>query len=325
MVYPIARQRRGATNVEYILLMICAALAVTLGVSVLSNAMMLKHIQVAEALSAVAVGTQEVASTFESAESTITDNGNGSITIAVSGSGVPPYSLIKDDVQVAEDNAPVFIVPKTNGTYEVRDAAGHTSLPVVVSLPAANIVIDGTMTDWAPLVSSPTGHITDTIEPTDPDPNGQPSDDLYLLSAYGDTSYLYLHATRVAGGSANAFWTMYLDIDADGRMEAATDFVLVVNTRMSSVLSTTLYRYGGVDDPINGDGSKTVGSLGSSVAASTTTGYAADRSAIECRVPWSALGVAGRVPTRVKWSMTSGITLPSMVIDNTPSMMAVTP
>jgi len=140
MTYAI-RQRRAAINTEYVLLMICAALAVTLGVSVLSNAMMFKHIQVAEALSdKPLIPTSQVAG--ELVASAPADNGDGTYTISWEG-GTSPYTVSSGGSTIGVTNDTSFVVTPVGGTnnWVVIDDNGVESLPIVLECPVRQLVI----------------------------------------------------------------------------------------------------------------------------------------------------------------------------------------
>lgn len=150
-------EKRGAVNVEYILLIVVGALSVVLGLTALGSAMNTKHTQIATALvdkSVAGIGTfapYQPGDTNPSVFGAITvgyvnqpetgDIMDGVIRVAAANpNGVAPFSLYKDGVQVATGDTPEFTfddglaICYGNGAdttaisnYTVRDSSGVTS------------------------------------------------------------------------------------------------------------------------------------------------------------------------------------------------------
>ena len=124
MTYSIARQRRAAVNLEYILLIICSAILLMLGLHVLANDVNLKHVEVAEALSTQGATTVEQPAA-EMTVGTPEQNPDGTYSIGWSG-GVPPYTVYREGVvTTSTSDASVSIAPYGVPTnYAIHDAAG---------------------------------------------------------------------------------------------------------------------------------------------------------------------------------------------------------
>jgi hypothetical protein len=208
------RQQRAAVNTEYVLLMICAALAVTLGVSVLGNAMLAKHIQVAEALSAKTLNGQQVAG--ELVVSPPSDAGDGTYLIDWSG-GTPPFTITDGTgyrvVDGTTDSSAVLVPEPGSNTYIIGDEGGQTTQVVITEslghaamrtmggdprcaplVPndfgvlawfAPTLATDALFSDWSPLLwtqdgigvsaGSTGGNLSLGLEPDpDPEPAGYP-------------------------------------------------------------------------------------------------------------------------------------------------------
>lgn len=125
------RLRRGATNVEYVLLMVLCALAVILGLQVLNNAMLAKHIEVAEGLSGF--GKTQVAG--ELLASAPNDNGDGTWTIGWTG-GTPPFTVTDNG---STNNRSIVVTPDVGDhTYDITDKEGKKQV-VSLTVPLPDI------------------------------------------------------------------------------------------------------------------------------------------------------------------------------------------
>lgn len=124
---------RGAINVEYVLLMILAALAVLMGVSILNLSASNKLAQVAEGLSSIAFASEHPAAqpSVAGAEVSTAINGDGTVSITTSATGQPPYTLVKDGVSIETSVAPSFVVQLRSGTYAIVDNGGVTQVAVI--------------------------------------------------------------------------------------------------------------------------------------------------------------------------------------------------
>lgn len=125
-------ERRAAVNVEYIILIVAGALAVTLGLSYLSNTINDKHIQIAEAL----IATEEVAGEPTVLENQApVDNGDGTYIIPWSG-GTAPYTVADSTGYVIADgttDTSVIVTPEPgDNIYTITDDALMT-IPVVIT------------------------------------------------------------------------------------------------------------------------------------------------------------------------------------------------
>ncbi|PKQ16745.1 MAG: hypothetical protein CVT67_02945 [Actinobacteria bacterium HGW-Actinobacteria-7] len=168
-------ERRAAVNVEYIILIVAGALAVTLGLGYLGNTMNAKHIQVAEALITTAA-TDNVGGTLVS--DAPVDNGDGTYTISWSG-GIAPFTVTDGTNTLADaiEDYYLIVTPEQGvNTYTITDSVlneitvtvveYHSELRVTGS-PASQLIPDelGTslwfaptltdnwnVNDWAPLL-----------------------------------------------------------------------------------------------------------------------------------------------------------------------------
>jgi uncharacterized repeat protein (TIGR01451 family) len=201
------------------------------------------------------------------------------------------------------------------------------------ALISRTITIDGTMTDWtnAPDITINPGQFsTDCAagEPCEADNVGSTGRDLKKFAFTWDANFLYFYVERYASTSNTTDWLFYLDENANGRMES-NERIFRVQWQGSN-RSTTAYLcpYFPVDtingDPIvgsngNGDGYTLPGgssnsqcvTLYSNLTAGSSTGLE-----MESRLSWAQLGLTGPKNIRFHISSSTGVNLPSQVIDN---------
>jgi Flp pilus assembly pilin Flp len=150
--------KRGAVNVEYILLIVVGALSVVLGLTALGSAMNTKHQQIATALADKSVASIGVFAPYQPGDTGNNTSTFGAISIgydtqpnpyevdglvhiaASNPNGIAPFPLFKDGVQVATSGVSEFVfddgfaICVGNGaptshisTYTIKDASGVTS------------------------------------------------------------------------------------------------------------------------------------------------------------------------------------------------------
>ncbi|MCX8006843.1 MAG: hypothetical protein N3B11_01850 [Coriobacteriia bacterium] len=176
-----------------------------------------------------------------------------------------------------------------------------------VALVRTTITIDGAFADWARVFEDPANCTYDATGDC-----SSTNADLTVVAATYDGSYLYHYVRRAAtgGGSAAPDYTVYLDLDGDGRLRN-TDMAVVYNlTGGNTFSSAALYRYVPADatngDPMPGDASAPAGSLGAQVPASIQGAGAPGGVELETRIPLSALGVAADAPIGMQFTSRQG-------------------
>ncbi|GAV31811.1 hypothetical protein emb_1d0628 [Coriobacteriaceae bacterium EMTCatB1] len=176
-----------------------------------------------------------------------------------------------------------------------------------VALVRTTITIDGAFADWARVFEDPANCVYDATG----DSSSSNTDLTVLASTYDDT-YLYHYIRRAAtgGGAAAPRYTVYLDLDGDGRLKNTDMAVVYKLTGKNTFSSGTLYRYVPSDvtngDPMPGDAGKPAGSLGAQVTATIAGAGAPGGVELETRIPWSALGVPADSPVGMQFTSDLG-------------------
>lgn len=190
------------------------------------------------------------------------------------------------------------------------------SLPALAGNPTLRtITVDGTMSDWAEVLSNPIQVTTDGVS-SDPCTLSVPPDrdcpvqstgrDLDKFAWTYDSNNIYLYVERVGSSSNSQEFLYFMDTGQDKRMNF-TDFVLVVSWKGSNrSTGATLYRYSPKDstngDPMVdssgfADGYSMPGQLGSAVWSDySKVGGSESGLEMECYVPWVQLGVPYATP-----------------------------
>jgi uncharacterized repeat protein (TIGR01451 family) len=208
-----------------------------------------------------------------------------------------------------------------------------TPLAVNATLISRTITIDGAMGDWttAPDITSNTGQFSTDCsqgQPCEPDAVGSTGRDLKKFVFTWDATHLYFYVERYASTSNTTDWLFYLDENANGRMESNERIFRVQWQGSNRSTSAYLCPYFPVDtangDPIVaangfGDGYTLPGgssnsqcvTLYSNVVGGSTSGLE-----MESRLSWAQLGLSGPRNIRFHISSSTGINLPSQIIDN---------
>lgn len=282
-------QRRGAVNVEYIILIVAGALAVVLGLGVLGDAINNKHIAVADALSR---GSEQVASAFTSTPVISSDNNDGTIDIIGSNVGAPPYELRRDGVMVDVSNEPAFSdVPCISGVWNIVDSGDNTSSQVNIAE-----VVDAPELDLPPAAAD--------IE------RG-----IVIADSFGFT----IRWTRLERDMAEIYHHQVfalVDVDDDGLMQA-TDYVFCayiedVLSDPSIISSSGIYAYApsvSSGDAIGGNGAYEYNTFVTQVPApSLVSNLSNNDLTLSMRVSRADLGMAPSQPFRVRLSSYSEVT-----------------
>ncbi|MCL4079490.1 NEW3 domain-containing protein [Coriobacteriia bacterium Es71-Z0120] len=198
-----------------------------------------------------------------------------------------------------------------------RPRSGALALALVVTLLApalpglalvrTTIAIDGAFDDWARVFEDPANCVYDASGDS-----SSANTDLTVLAATYDGTYLYHYIRRAAtgGGAAAPTYTVYLDLDGDGRMESTDMAVVYKLTGGNAFSSGTLYRYVPADatngDPMPGDAGKPAGALGTQVPAAIAGAGASGGVELETCIPWSALGVPSDTPVGMQFTSALG-------------------
>lgn len=176
-----------------------------------------------------------------------------------------------------------------------------------VALVSTTITIDGAFADWARVFEDPANCVYDATGDS-----ASANTDLTVVAATYDDTYLYHYVRRAAtgGGAAAPDYTVYLDLDGDGRLKSTDMAVVYKLTGGNTFSSGTLYRYVPNDaangDPMPGDAGRPAGSLGAQVAAAISGAGAPGGVELEARVPLSALGVPPDTPIGMQFSSSLG-------------------
>ena len=252
----ITRQRRADVNVEYVLLMVVAALAVILGLGYLAGVMNGKHISLADALWGKGIPSLTAGSMADgdgsgsgseseggatsgiaAAPIYYTINYGGSCTVWCDADGTPTYSLIENDtnVLVANSDSPTMTINPTLGGFEVRiddSTPSSTETTIVNGFWAADI------------------HVTDLTDGTIR---------VYSNNTYGFTDFsLYRDGIEIAtGGDEPSFITPYL---LGVHVYEIRDGKAICSQQTTTNRSVTLLAFGNNVSPdfsqvIRGDGS----------------------------------------------------------------------
>ena len=147
----VARQKRGAVNVEYILLIVVGALAVVMGLTTLGGAMNGKFTAIADNLT----GGSGILSNAVITSDTVTWSG-GKSPFRVMRSAQPDMS---DGVEVGTTpDQSITLVPEVGDNYyQIKDADGvvsniviaHKDAPVVVVPPITDVVVTNNTITWS--------------------------------------------------------------------------------------------------------------------------------------------------------------------------------
>ncbi|HEX6853146.1 MAG TPA: hypothetical protein VF139_17255 [Candidatus Polarisedimenticolaceae bacterium] len=217
-----------------------------------------------------------------------------------------------------------------NPTVFALGAAAILAVATLAPCEAAvlrTIAVDGDLSDWSEVRSDPyqrsldgpAGALVDRDAPVPT--TGR---DLTEFAWTWDATHLFLYTAR-AGSDNNQqrFW-YYIDIDEDGRQEAAEPVVLVQWFGSSRRTDVSLYRYlpasaGG--DPLGSpagfaDGWDMPG--GVQLVRFVESGYGGESTGrrMESRVAWSELGVPPGTPLRFHVATSASTNLPSQIHDN---------
>ncbi|MDI6713020.1 MAG: hypothetical protein QMD96_07260 [Anaerosomatales bacterium] len=180
------------------------------------------------------------------------------------------------------------------------------ALPTI-ALVRTTITIDGAFADWARVFEDPANC---TYDPAGD--SGSANTDLTVVAATYDGTYLYHYIRRAAtgGGAAAPEYTVYLDLDGDGRLKSTDMAVVYKLTGGNTFSSGTLYRYVPSDpangDPMPGDAGRPAGSLGTQVAAAISGAGAPGGVELETRIPLSALAVPSDTPIGMQFTSKLG-------------------
>lgn len=210
-------------------------------------------------------------------------------------------------------------------------------LAFIPSLQAAlisrTITIDGDMAEWfvAPEIPTNPGQFSFDCEGSDPCdldfPVGSTGRDLETFSYTWDDNYLYFYVTRYASSTNTTDWLFYLDENANTFMESTERIFRVQWSGSNRKTNAYLCPYN-PDDVVNGDpisnggvgdgyslpgGSDNAGcvSLYSNVVAGSLDGVQ-----MESRLAWADMGMAGPQNIRFHISSSTGVNLPTQIIDN---------
>lgn len=189
------------------------------------------------------------------------------------------------------------------------------------------IVVDGDMSDWAPVLADPSQHALDGPAGglADRDaPVGTTGRDLTSFAWTWDSAYLYFYVSRVASDANRQRWWFYLDTNEDGLMSTGEYVVGVSWWGRNGTTTTELYRYTAVSptgDPLGdpdgyADGWTMPGTVVSLGTVETGSGGAANGIEMEARISWANLGVAPGTPVEFHVSSSNSTNLPSSILDN---------
>jgi uncharacterized repeat protein (TIGR01451 family) len=201
------------------------------------------------------------------------------------------------------------------------------------ALLSRTITINGAMGDWtaAPDITNNPGQFSTDCEEGEPcerDAVGSTGRDLKKFTFTWDDDYLYFYVERYASTSNTTDWLFYLDENANGRMESNERIFRVQWQGSNRSTNAYLCPYYPVDttngDPItdgNGfaDGYTMPGGSSNSQCAglySNVTGGSTTGLEMESRLSWAQLGLAGPQNIRFHISSSTGVNLPSQVVDN---------
>ncbi len=205
--------------------------------------------------------------------------------------------------------------------------AGHAAMI------SRTITIDGNMADWysAPNITTNPGQFSSDCQhgtACDRDPPNSTGRDLRKFSFTWDANYIYFYVERYASTSNTTDWLFYLDSNANGFMESNEPIFRVQWSGSNQRTNAYLCPYFPVNtttgDPLTdsnglGDGYTMPGgsanaqcnSLYSNVVAGATSGVE-----MESRLSWAQIGLPGPTNLRFHISSSTGVNLPSQVIDN---------
>ena len=208
-------------------------------------------------------------------------------------------------------------------------------MSVVAALVSRTITIDGDMSDWyaAPDITNNSGQFSDDCEgATAPscDADYQVKStgrDLRKFSYTWDNTYLYFYVERWASSTNTTDWLFYLDQDADGLMQSDEPIFRVSWQGSNQKTNAYLCPYFSSDpagDPMVdtsglGDGYTMPGSSQNSACNQLYSNVKAGSNAgveMESRVSWAQLGLPGPANMLFHISSSTGMNLPSQVIDN---------
>lgn len=206
--------------------------------------------------------------------------------------------------------------------------ASH-ALPLI----SRQININGDMSDWYanPDITINSGQFSEDCQhgtSCDADPPSSTGRDLKKFSFTWDANYIYFYVERYASTSNTTDWLFYLDQNANGRMESNEQIFRVQWSGSNRNTNAYLCPYFPVDavngDPLTGnnglgDGYTMPGgsanaqcnSLYSGVVAGATSGLE-----MESRLSWAQMGLPGPTNIRFHISSSTGVNLPTQVIDN---------
>jgi uncharacterized repeat protein (TIGR01451 family) len=215
----------------------------------------------------------------------------------------------------------------------------HIAVLLMVSMASqANMIsrtitIDGNMADWynAPNITTNPGQFSEDCQhgtACDRDPPNSTGRDLRKFSFTWDANYIYFYVERFASTNNTTDWLFYLDRNANGFMESDEPIFRVQWSGSNRNTNAYLCPYFPVNtttgDPLTdsnglGDGYTMPGgsanaqcnSLYSNVTAGATSGVE-----MESRLSWAQIGLPGPTNLRFHISSSTGVNLPTQVIDN---------
>lgn len=200
------------------------------------------------------------------------------------------------------------------------------------ALLSRTITINGVMTDWTAaldITNNPGQFSNDCAEgeACELDAVGSTGRDLKKFTFTWDDDYLYFYVERYASMNNTTDWLFYLDENANGNMESNERIFRVEWQGSNRSTNAYLCPYFPIDtingDPITDNGVADGYSMpgGSSTSQCTrtyskVTGGSTTGLEMESRVSWDQLGLAGPQNIRFHISSSTGVNLPSQVIDN---------
>lgn len=207
------------------------------------------------------------------------------------------------------------------------------SLSANAALQTRSISIDGNMTEWysAPDITNNPGQFSEDCAENDScelDAVGSTGRDLKKFSFTWDANYIYFYVERYASTSNTTDWLFYLDRNANGFMESGEPIFRVEWRGSNRNTNAYLCPYYPVDT-VNGDSIADSNGIGDGYAlpggsanaqcnqlyANVVAGSLSGLE-MESRLSWAQLGFAGPSNVRFHISSSTGVNLPTQVIDN---------
>ncbi len=185
------------------------------------------------------------------------------------------------------------------------------------------ITIDGSFSDWQPVLGDSQNVVYDQSGTADPDNPGTTDRDLTRFAFTWDSNYLYFYFKRTTAGNNAVNFLVYIDTNNDGTL-TASDYIL--NLKFNGITfqssQSGLFYYdpdNASGDAVTGDGVDEPGSFGSEIAGASISGDGGgdNELEIEARVAWSSLSLSAGTPLMFHASASNGTNIPSSVQDNT--------